>query len=125
MGVSGNLWRCPKEAMPIVLYDGEWDIALKPMQGRWSSFQFHLGYTELFHIPVVTAVSSRLVRDFWGTLFSSVNQIKAPCLFDWEQGIALHTRQGNRASFLSEGEVSWFFPSCNGNLGFILELRQG
>ena len=111
--------------MPIVLYDGEWDIALKPMQGRWSSFQVDLGYTELFHIPVVTAVSSRLVRDFWGTLFSSVNQIKAPCLFDWEQGIALHTSQGNRASSLSDGEVSWFFPSCGGNLGFILELRQG
>ena len=42
---------------PIVLYDGERGIALKPMQGNWSSFQVDLGYTELFHIPEVTSVS--------------------------------------------------------------------
>ena len=46
-------------------------------------------------------------------------------MFDWEQGIALHAMQGNRASSLSEGEVSWFLSSCGGNLGYILELRQG
>ena len=95
------------------------------MHGNWSSFQVDLGYTELFHIPVGHQCPSRLVRDFWGTLFSSVKQIKAPYLFDWEQGIALHSMQGNRASSLSEGEVSWFFSSCGGNLGYILELRQG
>ena len=49
------------------------------------------------------------MRDFWGTLFSSVKQIKAPYLFDWEQDIALHAMQGNRASSLSEVQVSWFF----------------
>ena len=68
---------------------------------------------------------SRIVRDFWGTLFSSVKQIKAPYLFHWEQGIALHAMQGNRALSLSEGEVSWFFSSSGGNLGQILELLQG
>ena len=57
MGVSGNLWSYPKEAKPIVLYDEEWGIALKPMQGNWSSFKVDLGYTELFHIPAVTSVS--------------------------------------------------------------------
>ena len=57
MGVLGNLWRCPKEAKQIVLYDGEWGIALKPVQGNWSSFQVDLGYTELFDIPAVTSVS--------------------------------------------------------------------
>ena len=56
MGVLGNLWRCPKEAKQIVLYDGEWGIALKPVQGNWSSFQVDLGYTELFDIPAVTLV---------------------------------------------------------------------
>ena len=56
-GVSGNLGSCPKEAKPIVLYDGEWGIALKPMQGIWSAFQVDLGYRELFHIPAVTSVS--------------------------------------------------------------------
>ena len=56
-GVSGNLWSCPKEAKPIVLYDGEWDIALRPMQGTWPLFQVDLGYTELFHIPAVRSMS--------------------------------------------------------------------
>ena len=41
----------------MVLYDGEWGIALKPMQGNWSSFQVDLGYSVLFHIPAVTSVS--------------------------------------------------------------------
>ena len=45
------------EAKPIVLYDGEQGIALKPMQGNWSTFQVDLGYTELFQIPVLTSVS--------------------------------------------------------------------
>ena len=40
----------------MVLYDGEWVIALKPMQGNWSSFQVDLGYKELFHIPALTSV---------------------------------------------------------------------
>ena len=113
------------EAKTIVLYDGERGIALKSIQGNWSSFQVDLGYTKLFHIPAWTSVSFRLVRDFWGTLCSSVKQIKAPYLFNWEQGIALHAMHGNRASSLSEGEVSWFFSSCDRNLGYILELRQG
>ena len=33
--------------------------------------------------------------------------------------------QGNRASSLSEGKVSWFFSSCGRNLGYVLELRRG
>ena len=44
------------EAKPTVLYDGEGIIALKAMQGNWSSFQVDLGYAELFHIPAVTSV---------------------------------------------------------------------
>ena len=38
-------------------------------------------------------------------------------MFDGKQGIALHAMQGNRASSRSDGEVSWFFSSCGGNLG--------
>ena len=60
-----------------------------------------------------------------GNLWSSVKQIKAPYVFDWEQGISLHAMQGNRASTISEGEVSWFFSSCFGYLGYILELQWG
>ena len=46
-------------------------------------------------------------------------------MFDWEHGIALNAVQGNRDSSLGEGEVSLFFWSCGGNLGYILELRWG
>ena len=46
-------------------------------------------------------------------------------MFDGEQGIALHAMQGNRASSLSEAEISWFLSSCGGNLGYILEVRRG
>ena len=37
----------------------------------------------------------------------------------------MHAKQGNRASSRGEGEVSWYFPSCGGKLGYILELRWG
>ena len=37
----------------------------------------------------------------------------------------MHAVQGNRASSRGEGEVSWFFSSCGGNLGYILELGRG
>ena len=51
-----------------------------------------------------------------------MKQTKAPYLFDAKHGIALHEMQGNWASFCSEGDVSWFFLSCDRNLGYILEL---
>ena len=46
-------------------------------------------------------------------------------MFDWENGIALHAMQENRASSPSEGDVSWDFTSCGRNLGYILELQRG
>ena len=46
-------------------------------------------------------------------------------MFDLKPRVALHAMQGNRASSLPEGEVSWFFLSCGGKLGYIRELRQG
>ena len=46
-------------------------------------------------------------------------------MFDWEHGIAVHAMQGNWASSLTEEEASWFFSSCGGNLGYILDLRRG
>ena len=60
-----------------------------------------------------------------GTLWSSIKQIEAPYMFDWENAIALITMQGNRASSRREGKVSWVFSSCGRNLGYILELRRG
>ena len=46
-------------------------------------------------------------------------------MYDWEYGIALHAMQGNRASFPSEGDVSYDFSSCGRNLGYIRELQWG
>ena len=60
-----------------------------------------------------------------GTLWCSVKKIEAPYMFDWEIGIALHAMQGNRASFPSEGDVSYNFSSCGRNLGDIRELQRG
>ena len=39
------------------MYDGERGIALEPMQGHRASSRVDMGYTELFHIPVVTSAS--------------------------------------------------------------------
>ena len=55
--VSGNLWSCLKEVKPLVVYDGDLGIALKPMQWNQATFQIDFGYTELFHIPTVTSMS--------------------------------------------------------------------
>ena len=46
-------------------------------------------------------------------------------MFDGEHGITVHTIQGNWASSRGEGELSWIFLSCGGNLGYILELWRG
>ena len=46
-------------------------------------------------------------------------------MFDWENAIALHAMQGNRASSRGEGEVSLVFSSCGKNLWYILELQRG
>ena len=42
-------------------------------------------------------------------------------MFDWENAIALHAMQGNRASSRGEWEVSWVFSSCGRHLGYILQ----
>ena len=45
-------------------------------------------------------------------------------MFDWENAIALHAMQGNRASSRCEGEVSWVFSSRGRNLPpYRVEMR--
>ena len=46
-------------------------------------------------------------------------------MFDWENTIALHAVQGNRASWHGKREVSWVFLSCGRKMMYILELRWG
>ena len=62
---------------------------------------------------------------FLGTLWCYIKKIEALYVFDGEYGIALHAMQGNRASFPSEGDVSYDFTSCGRNLGYIPELQRG
>ena len=92
---------------------------MEPMKGKWASSRVDLGYTELFFIPEVHQCSSRFVTVLLGSLWCSIKKIEAPYMFDWEYGIAQHTMQGNRASFPSEGDVSYDFSSCCRNLGYI------
>ena len=100
----------------------EHGIAMEPMKGKWASSRVDLGYSELFCILEVHQCSSRFVTVFLGTLWCSNKEIEAHYVFDWEYGIALHAMQGNRASFPSEGDVSYDFSSCGRNLGYIREL---
>ena len=89
------------------------------MKGKWDSSRVDLGYTELFCIPEVHQCSFRFVTVFLGTVWCSIKKIEAPYVFDWEYRIALHAKQGNRASFPSEGDVSYDFSRCGRNLGIL------
>ena len=109
---------------PLVLYDVDRRVFMEPMQGKLSSSQFDFGYTDQFFIFGVTSVYFSSCDSVLWTLWSSMKQIEAPYVFDWENAIALDTMQGNRASSRGERKVSWVFSSCGRNLGYILELRQ-
>ena len=98
---------------------------MEPMKGKWASSRVDLGYTELFCIPEVHQGSSRFVTLFLGTLWCSIKKINALYVFDWENWIALHAMPWNRASFPSEGNVSYDFSSCGRNLWYIRELKRG
>ena len=97
---------------------------MEPMKGKWASSRDDLGYTEIFCIPEVHQCSSRFVTVFLRTLWCSIKKIEDPYGFDWEYGIALHAMHGNRASFPSEGYVSYDFSSCGRNLWYIRELQR-
>ena len=47
----------PNEVKPRVVYVVESGMALAPMQGNRASSRIELGYTDLFHVHVVTSVS--------------------------------------------------------------------
>ena len=98
---------------------------MEPMKRKWASSRVDLWFTKLLSIPEVHQCSSRFVTVFLGTLWYSIKKIEAPYMFNWEYGIALHAMQGNRASFASEGDVSYDFSSCGRNLGYIRELQPG
>ena len=123
MGVSENISSFLKEVKPLVPYSLEHGIAMEPMKRKWASSRVDFRYTELFCIPEVHQCSSRFVTVFLGTLWCSIKKIEAPYVFDWENLIALHAMQGNRASFPTERNVSYDFLSSGRNLGYIRELQ--
>ena len=99
---------------------------MEPMKGKWASSRVDLGYTELFCVREVHQCSSRFVTVFLGTLWCSIKKIEPPYVFDLENGISLHAMHWNRASFPSEGDVSYDFSSCGRNLCYyIRELQRG
>ena len=51
-----KLSRFLKGVKPLVLYDVDCGVFMKPMQRKLASSQFHLGYIEQFCIPGVTSV---------------------------------------------------------------------
>ena len=123
--VSGNLGSCLKEVKPLSVYDGEQWIALEPMQQNSDNLELIWATPSYVIFLRWHQCSSRLVRDFWGTLCTSVKQIKAPYLFDWEQGIALYAMQVNWESSLSEREISCFFQVAAGNWGVFSSYGGG
>ena len=49
-----------------------------------------------------------------GTLWSSIKQIEAPYVFDWENVIAVDTVQGNQASSRRDGKTHGFSGVAGG-----------
>ena len=94
-------------------------------KGNWPHVNLILGTPSNFAFLGEHQCSSRLVTVLLGTLWSSIKEIEAPYVFDWENAIALDKTQGNRASSRREWNVSWVFSSCGRNLGYILDLQQG
>ena len=76
---------------------------MEPMQGKVASSQFDLGHPDLFCVPEVTSVFFSSCDSLVVDSLEFNHQIEAPYVFDWENAIALHAMQGNRASSLAEG----------------------
>ena len=125
MVFSGNLWSCVKEVKPLVVFDKDCCMALEPMQGIGPHLDLICGTRSSFMLLWLPQGPSRFVTVFLGTLCSSIKEDKAPLLFHGKHGIALFPMQGNRDSSRGEGKDLYFFTSCAGNLGYILELWWG
>ena len=61
---------------------------------------------------------------FLGTLRRSLKQIKAPFVFDWEDGVPLQAMQGNRALSLRKGR-SHVFPRVGTEPGVHCRVTTG
>ena len=57
------------------------------------------------------------MTELLGTLCSSIKQIEAPYVFDWENAIALHGMQGNRPHLVARGKSHEFSRVAAGTWG--------
>ena len=92
-------------------------MVMDPMQGKLAISQFDFGYTEQFCIPGVTSVFSRLVTVLLGTLWSSIKQIEAPYMYDWENAIALKQCRGIGPHLARRGKSHGFSRVAAGTRG--------
>ena len=92
-------------------------MVMEQMQGTLASSQFDFGYTEQFCIPVVTSVFFSSCDSVVGDHLSSIKQIEAPYMFDWENPIALDTLQGNRPHLAGRVKTHGFSPGASGTWG--------
>ena len=97
----------------------------KPMQGNWASSRVDFGYTEIFHIPVVTSVFFKTCEGFLGDSLYFVKQIKASYLFNWEQGITLHAMRGIRPHLSAIGKSDDFSRVAAGSWGMFSSYGGG
>ena len=102
------------------MFDGEWRMALEPMQGNPASSWVDLLYMQLFCFAGVTPGSLYTCYSILGDCLEFHQEVKAPLMFDGYHRIALHATQWNRASSHGKGKVSWFFSAIVGNLGYIV-----
>ena len=82
-------------------------------------------YTNQLCVPEVTSVFFSSCDSVVGDFLEFNQANRGFNVFDWENAIALHAMQGNRASSSGKWEVSWVLSSCGRHVGYILELRRG
>ena len=73
---------------------------------NWPHLNLILGTPSYFVFLGWHQCTSHLVTVLLGTIWSSIKQIEAPYVFDWENTIAVDTMQGNRASSRGENPLS-------------------
>ena len=98
---------------------------MEQMRGKWASSCIDFGYTDLFCISELTSEFFSSCDSVLGDSLVFCQENEALNVFNGEYDIALHEMQGNQASSLGEGYVSWDFSSCGRNVVYIFELQRG
>ena len=100
-------------------------MALEPMQGKWASSRVDVQYTEIFCVPVVTPVSFETCDSVLGVSLEFLQANQGSSRVSWGGQNCSACNAGESGVLSWQGEFSWFFLSCGGNLGYIHKLREG